>query len=428
MQCNVYPANGYEFSISCLKDPNPDGTFVCYYAQSGGAGSNPMSMTCNVGTCLYNLTNTTGGGKISYADTHRYVPRGLAWQEATLLGATCGVLGTAVLLEFLRRRSEQAKQAGFKLREGLAARAAAASGGSGAAGRAIGAHSDVIESQTNPLVQPLGSARTTQVSSSGNQSLSTSSGSSNDSSNASSLEDSAFSRPASPSGSAALRQLEGQQRRRNKDDYDEDEVMKHMMDQMMGVASGDAAVSAPVGERARVGSCESSDSGYDPTGQSASKFGAGASLSWHGIHLWVPARSSDQLSALHAAGAAQYAAFQEQRSPLSSNGNQNNTGGSRSAGGGHSSGDVSTRDEELGKGQGQEVMLPDPSDVVSDGDGPDPCDVSFGDEEPNTNDTAGVFEKQILTNVGATARRGGLTALMGPSGAGKTSLLDCLVC
>jgi len=36
------------------------------------------------------------------------------------------------------------------------------------------------------------------------------------------------------------------------------------------------------------------------------------------------------------------------------------------------------------------------------------------------------LETQILREVNGTARRAGLTALMGPSGAGKTSLLDCL--
>ena len=420
----MYPASGYDFSISCLKDPNPDGSFVCYYSQSGGAGSNPMSMTCNVGTCLYNITNSTGEGKISFGDTHRYVPRGLAWQEATLLAATCSVLGLALLLELLRRRSEQAKQAGFKLREGLAARAAA-TGSSTAPGHTTGGDADVAQSQRNPLVQPLGSSRNAQVSSFGD--LSSSSDSSNDSSIASSLEDSAYARPASPTGSAALRQLEAQQHSRNghrggnNNDDDEDEVMKDMMDQMMGVSSSGAsaamvAASAPTGERARVGSCESSDSGYDPSGQSSSRFGAGASLSWHDVHLWVPARSSDQLTALHAAGAAHYAAFQEQRSPLSGSSNNSNGGGINALPGG---------DEEQGTGPGREAVLPDPDNSINE---LDTSDVSLGgDLEPNASDTAGVFEKQILTDVSATARRGGLTALMGPSGAGKTSLLDCLV-
>jgi ABC-type multidrug transport system ATPase subunit len=52
-------------------------------------------------------------------------------------------------------------------------------------------------------------------------------------------------------------------------------------------------------------------------------------------------------------------------------------------------------------------------------------ELSSGGEPGNS--SSSVFEKLILTNVGGTARRGGLTALMGPSGAGKTSLLDCLV-
>jgi ABC-type multidrug transport system fused ATPase/permease subunit len=40
---------------------------------------------------------------------------------------------------------------------------------------------------------------------------------------------------------------------------------------------------------------------------------------------------------------------------------------------------------------------------------------------------AALGEKAILRAVSGSARASGVTALMGPSGAGKTSLLDCLV-
>jgi ABC-type multidrug transport system fused ATPase/permease subunit len=351
-QCNVYPASGYDFSISCLKAPNPDGSFVCYYAQGGGAGSNPMSMTCSVGNCLYNLTNATGGsGKITYADTDRYVPAGLAWQEACLLGATCGVLGVALALEGLRRQRERRRHLDFKLRQVRAARAAAAV----AVADAAGAAANAARSQRNPLVPPLGSSRSSPVSS-GSCSLS--------SSNASSLEDVAASRPAAATGSAAARRLE---------------------------------------PRPRVGSRESSDSGYAPAG---ARFGA--SLSWQGVHLWVPARAADQLVAMHAAAAARYAALQRDLGGgvVASS---RNPGSPLSSGGGGGS----PMDEEQGRVQAREGRVAP--------------ELSSGGEPGNSSSSSSVFEKQILTNVGGTARRGGLTALMGPSGAGKTSLLDCLV-
>lgn len=70
-KCNAVPESGVGFQMSCLEQPNAEGSFVCYYQQPGGLA--PLSMTCDVGNCLYNMTNTT---KISYAAMDRPVPLG----------------------------------------------------------------------------------------------------------------------------------------------------------------------------------------------------------------------------------------------------------------------------------------------------------------------------------------------------------------
>lgn len=41
----------------------------------GDFGYSPLSMTCSVGNCLYNITNTTGGA-IDFGDTVYEKPRG----------------------------------------------------------------------------------------------------------------------------------------------------------------------------------------------------------------------------------------------------------------------------------------------------------------------------------------------------------------
>ena len=60
-KCTITPENNVGFQISCLEEPNPGGAFVCYYQQPGGYS--PLSMTCDVGNCLYNMSNTS---KIDY--------------------------------------------------------------------------------------------------------------------------------------------------------------------------------------------------------------------------------------------------------------------------------------------------------------------------------------------------------------------------
>jgi len=85
-KCTITPENNIGFEISCLQKSNSDGSFVCYYQQPGGYS--PLSMTCNVGNCLYNLTNTS---KIDYDETDRFIPRGTAWQESLLVVVTATV-------------------------------------------------------------------------------------------------------------------------------------------------------------------------------------------------------------------------------------------------------------------------------------------------------------------------------------------------
>ena len=143
-----------------------------------------------------------------------------------------------------------------------------------------------------------------------------------------------------------------------------------------------AAGTAGGGGRERAGSAESSDSGYEE----GRRF-RGAVLSWHSMCLWVPASASDQLGSIAASASA----------------------GLR----------------RLPSWQGG----PDEAAVPA---GAHPRRAPAGARgrvrEGAAPANAHVLEKQILRNVSGTATRGGLTALMGPSGAGKTSLLDCLAC
>jgi hypothetical protein len=107
--CDVAPSNALGFAVSCLKQANAAGQFVCYFEQPGSYA--PMSMSCSVGNCLYNLTNATGS--IVYGDTVRTTPRGLAWQEATLAAATATLVAVALAAEALRRRAEAHRERAF---------------------------------------------------------------------------------------------------------------------------------------------------------------------------------------------------------------------------------------------------------------------------------------------------------------------------
>ena len=108
--CDVVPTNELGFSVSCLKAPNAIGQFVCYFQQPGTYA--PMSMTCNVGNCLYNISNATGA--IDYGDTSRYKPKGIAWQGVTLGACIAFVVLAAILIESLRRRVEQSREDAFQ--------------------------------------------------------------------------------------------------------------------------------------------------------------------------------------------------------------------------------------------------------------------------------------------------------------------------
>ena len=99
--CEVLPSNSLGFDVSCLKSPNADGSFVCYFEQPGAYA--PMSMTCNVGNCLYNSTNSSGIS--DYAATTRYVPKGLSSQMTILAAGVISLMVVAILIELVRRNS-----------------------------------------------------------------------------------------------------------------------------------------------------------------------------------------------------------------------------------------------------------------------------------------------------------------------------------
>ena len=129
-------------------------------------------------------------------------------------------------------------------------------------------------------------------------------------------------------------------------------------------------------------SLDSTDSGYE----GGPRF-RGAVLSWHNMRLWVPAKAEDQLKSVQRwVGDAQSYRTAAPMATEDVDELESATAGPPSPRGGAGGGAVGAR-----------------GGAVS-------------------------FEKQILRDVSGTARRGGLTALMGPSGAGKTSLLDCLAC
>ena len=101
-KCNVVPDNSGPFQISCLQEANNDGSFVCYYNQ-GDQGYSPMSMTCNVGQCLYNTSNYTDDGGVEYDVKNIEAPSGIEWQLNLLLligGVTIAFFG---LIEIIRR-------------------------------------------------------------------------------------------------------------------------------------------------------------------------------------------------------------------------------------------------------------------------------------------------------------------------------------
>lgn len=143
--CDVVPSNALGFSVSCLKAANAAGQFVCYFEQPGTYA--PMSMTCSVGNCLYNASNATGGD-FDYGDTVRYVPSGLAWQEAALAAGTSFLVAAALVAEFLRRRAEQRREEAFQ----ESPHAAKRSGTAAAAPTATDASSVVA---AGPLANPL---------------------------------------------------------------------------------------------------------------------------------------------------------------------------------------------------------------------------------------------------------------------------------
>ena len=108
--CDVVPTNELGFSVSCFKAANAAGQFVCYFQQPGTYA--PMSMTCSVGNCLYNISNATGA--IDYGVTSRYVPKGIAWQGTTLGACISFVVLAAILIESLRRRIERNREVAFQ--------------------------------------------------------------------------------------------------------------------------------------------------------------------------------------------------------------------------------------------------------------------------------------------------------------------------
>jgi hypothetical protein len=107
--CSIVPDSGVSFQTSCLKEPNEDGSFLCFFKQPTLTA--PMSMTCFTGSCLYNITN--GTGTVDYDETSHYVPRGLHWQQLLLGGLIVGILVLAVGLQLAGQRREEQRQAKF---------------------------------------------------------------------------------------------------------------------------------------------------------------------------------------------------------------------------------------------------------------------------------------------------------------------------
>ena len=123
-KCNAVPVNDIEFDISCLKEKQPGGSFVCYYYQGDSGLSAPMSMTCNVGQCLYNTSNTTNGD-IDYDTSELAVPDNIVPQLRFIAVIAAATLFFFLVVEFTRRmcvfRSDALYRRFLKGREGQGA-------------------------------------------------------------------------------------------------------------------------------------------------------------------------------------------------------------------------------------------------------------------------------------------------------------------
>jgi len=108
-RCSVLPDSGVAFETSCLKEPNEDGSFLCFFKQPTLTA--PMSMTCYTGTCLYNATN--GTDTVDYDETSRLIPRGLLWQQLMLGCFVVSIIIFAVAIRLIGKRMEDRREAEY---------------------------------------------------------------------------------------------------------------------------------------------------------------------------------------------------------------------------------------------------------------------------------------------------------------------------
>jgi hypothetical protein len=108
-RCSVLPDSGVSFETSCIKEPNEDGSFLCFFKQPTLTA--PMSMTCYTGTCLYNSTN--GTDTVDYDETTHYVPRGLLWQQLLLGGFVVSIFILVAALRLLGNRRDCRQEAEY---------------------------------------------------------------------------------------------------------------------------------------------------------------------------------------------------------------------------------------------------------------------------------------------------------------------------